>query len=208
MFNNDDNNCGRDPVSPIRQWRLCLLLFSAVVTSSAFSAGTPLEAYSPVGCSVWSLEDALPEDLTPPHSALPGTSRLRQVLSAGFRDALTRGAEPVLFMGQAFPKKKGLQPRTEQIYEVGCIRMQTPAGSGQDRRLQCHVEAGGRMEAYVFHILPPEQKNEPESYACKGECSGYPVLVVHAMPWEDGAASRQQARASSEYARRCLQVQR
>lgn len=204
MFSIDDNKRGRDPVSPIRHLRPCLLLVFAAMASSALSAGTPLEAYSPVGCSVWSLQDALPEDLAEPRSALSGTPELRKRLSADLRDARAKGGEPGLFMGQAFPKKKGLQPRAEQIHEVGCIRTQAPAGSGQDRRLQCHVEAGGRMEAYVFHILPPQKKNELDSYGCKGECSGYPMLVVHEMPWEDGPPSRRQARASSEYVRRCL----
>lgn len=204
MFNNDGCRSRRGQVNFIRHSRPRLLLVLAAVASPTFSAGTPLEAYSPVECSIWSLEDALPEDLARSHSARSSPPGLRQALSAGIRDARARGDEPELFTGQAFPKRKGPLPRTAQTQAIGCLRIQIPSGSGKDRHLQCHVEVSGRLETYVFRALPPQMRNEPKSYGCEGECSAYPVRVVHEMPWEDGAASRRQRRASLEYAKRCL----
>lgn len=153
---------------------------------------------------MWSLDDALPEDLTQLQSALSGTPKLRKTLTKALQQAGAQGSETRLFMGQAFPRRKNQHPPAEQTHDVGCIRIQPYVGSGKETRLQCHIEIGDHIETYVFPELPLQQKNELASYGCTGECTGYPVLVVHEMPWEDGPASRRQKRASTEYAKRCF----
>ena len=183
--------------------RAFLLPILLTVFSVAWAGGTPLEAYSPETCMVWSLEGVLPEDQNRPQSALSGTEKLRKTLGKELQQARAQGSEPRLFMGQAFPRKKNQQPPPEQTHDVGCIRIQPYVGSGKEPRLQCHIATGDHIETYVFPELPPQKKNELASYGCTGECAGYPVVVVHEMPWEDGSASRRQKRASTEYAKRC-----
>lgn len=182
----------------------CIFTILAVAASSTFAGGTPMEAYGPLDCAVWSLEDALPDDLTQDSSARSGAPKLRQVLSASLQKARSKGGEPVLFLGQTFPKKKAQQPKMEEIHEVGCIRQPVPSASGNTHSLQCFVEMGVHIQTYAFYELPPQGKNALASYACVGECASYPVLAVHEMPWEDGSASSRQKRASAAYAKRCL----
>ncbi len=182
----------------------CLLLLLASMGASSWAAGSLLEAYSPAECSMWYLEDALLEDLARPQSALSASPKLHQVLTDNLQSAMAKGFDAQLLRGQAFPKKKGQEPKAEQISEIGCIRQQRLVGSGNDSGLQCHVEVGNRISTYVFQTLPKQRANELESYGCTGDCVGYPVLVVHQTPWEDGPASRRQKRASTEYAKRCL----
>jgi len=182
----------------------CLWPILVMMGSSAWAAGSLLEAYSPLECSVWYLEDALPEDLARPQSARSGTPKLRQVLSSNLKSATVNGVKSHLFMGQSFPKKRNQEPKPDQTFEIGCILQTPPVGSGTDSRLQCHVDVGNRIVTHVFQTLPKQKKNDLESYGCLGDCTGYPVLVVHETPWEDGPASLRQKRASAEYAKRCL----
>lgn len=181
--------------------RSTITFLLSITCSSAFAAGTLMEAFDFARCQMWRLDDERIHYTAPPSPERQGLidETLRQARSMQLRTALISG--DIL---------KVQRRSTDQDATVGSVHCVVAEPMNIERyasyvsTLTCFASVGDYSQQSVYRARKKDTANwSPATYECAPDCSAYSVHAVYELPWEDGRINHAHSRRSRAFSSQC-----